>query len=250
MSDGLWVHQIPRSGGGQAIVSAAKQIGAKHVIVKARDGLSSYRKNRGLISPLALVARVAGVDTWLWTWARPYAPLKGMEYVIDQAKLLAQDAHEHGARVVVANMEAPWSWSKLGGGAFLGEKELRRRAYQYVCTLREALPKNCQIGISSFRYPKWHKLPWSQMLGVVEVIGMPQIYFQRKGYDEQARQSRLAWSSYGVSSIRISGPGYTWRKGKIDPVAFASEARRHSSGIDWWKSDGMKPEDLAALAEQ
>ena len=247
MTNGLWVHKIPKCGGPLGVIEKAKRLGVSHIIVKSRDGLSAYGHNRDLIAPLAITANVAGIDTWLWTWARPYAPLKGVDYVTDQAKLLAQDAHQHGAKVVVCNMESPWSWSRLGGAALLGENEVRSRAYKYICALRDGLPKDCKIGISSFRFPKWHKLPWSEMLSVAEVIGMPQLYFQRKGYDEQAKISRLGWNSYGVEDIRISGPGYVWRKGKMDPVGFYNEAKRHCRGVDWWKADGMDDEALSAL---
>ena len=34
MNDGLWVHQIPRSGGATGVLNAAKRLGAKHIIIK------------------------------------------------------------------------------------------------------------------------------------------------------------------------------------------------------------------------
>ena len=244
MTNGLWVHQIPRCGGALGVIEKAKAIDASHIIVKSRDGRSAYKKNRGLITSLSVAANMGGLDVWLWTWARPYAPMQGLDYVTDQAKLLAQDARQHRAKVVVCNMESPWSWSKLGGGFLLGESELRRRAYKYLCTLRDSLPNDCQIGISSFRFPEWHRLPWTEMLSSTPVIGMPQLYFERKGYDEQARRAHAEWRSYGVTGIRISGPGYAWKRGKMDPPAFYNESKRHCQGVDWWKADGMKPSDL------
>jgi len=247
MKNGLWVHQIPKCGGVLGVIEKARAIDASHIIIKSRDGKSSYKKNRGMIRPLSVAATMAGLDIWLWTWARPYAPLQGIEYVEDQAKLLAQDAHENGAKVVVCNMESPWSWSKLGGGYLLGEHELRRRAYKYITTLRDSLPKDCKIGISSFRFPKWHRLPWAEMLCTASVIGMPQLYFERKGYDEQARMAHSAWRAHGAKSIRISGPGYVWKRGKMDPVSFYEEAKRHCQGVDWWKADGMDNEAVGAL---
>ena len=247
MTNGLWVHKIHRSGGPVAIVEKAKRIGADHVIVKSRDGLSAYKHNHPILQSFSLMAQMSGLDVWLWTWARPMSPGKGISYVEDQAKLLAQDAHQTRAKVVVANMESPWSWSKFGGGMILGETELRRRAYKYLCTLRDSLPKDCQIGVSSFRYPPWHKLPWAEMLQSTPVIGMPQLYFERKGYDEQAQKAHQEWSKFEPTSIRISGPGYVWRKGKMDPVGFYNDAKRHCTGVDWWKSDGMDNEALSAL---
>jgi len=247
MVDGLWVHKIDRSGGPIQIVEQAKALNAKHVIIKSRDGLSPYKPNYPMLQSFSTLASMSGLDVWLWTWARALSPGKGMSYVEDQAKLLAQDAHQTKAKVVVANMEAPWSWSKLGGGMILGESEIRRRAHKYISTLRSSLPPGCKIAISSFRFPSWHRLPWEEMLETTEVIGMPQLYFQRKGYDEQAQRSRQEWTKFKVKDIRISGPGYVWRKDRMDPVAFYKEARRHCQGIDWWKSDGMDSAALEAL---
>ena len=249
MENGLWVHKIPKCGGPLGVVTKAKQLKASHVIIKSRDGLSSYRANRSTIETTSITATMAGLDVWLWTWARPYSPTKGLDYVTDQAKLLAQDAHMCRAKTVVCNMESPWSWSKLGGGMLLGEMELRRRAYKYLCTLRDCLPKHCTIGISSFRFPKWHKLPWTEMLSSTPVIGMPQIYFQRKGYDEQAARAHAEWSKFGVTGIMLSGPGYVWKAGRIDRGAFYGESKRHCQGIDWWKADGMDEASIKALTD-
>ena len=247
MTNGLWVHKIDRCGGPVRIIEMAKRLKAGHIIIKSRDGMSSYKSNRAMLQPLSLTSRMAGLDVWLWSWVRSMSPGKGVAYVEDQAKLLAQDAYQTGANVVVANMESPWSWSKLGGGLLLGEDELRSRAYRYLTTLRDCLPKMCRIGISSFRFPRWHRLPWEEMLQTTEVIGMPQLYFERKGYGDQAQKARQEWRKFEVSSVRISGPGYTWKKGKMDPATFHEEAKRHCSGIDWWKADGMDERALSAL---
>ena len=248
MENGLWVHKIQPSGGPVRIVEKAKALGAKHIIVKSRDGLSQYKHNQSYhLEPFSMMSRMTGIDFWLWAWVRPISAGKGISYVEDQAKLLAQDARLCNASAVVVNLESPWSWGKLGGGFVLGEDQMRRRAYKYMTTLRDALPNDCKIGVSSFRYPSWHKLPWEEMLQTTEVIGMPQLYFQRKGYAEQAKKSRLQWSKFGVKDIRISGPGYAWKKGMIDPVAFYEEAKGYCSGVDWWKSDGMDNEAVGAL---
>lgn len=245
MTTGLWVHKTPACGGPLAAIGKAKRIGASHLIVKARDGMSVYRPNKPTLDSLALSSRISGVDIWLWAWVRSMSPGKGRSYVEDQAMLLAQDARLTKAKVVVANMESPWSWSKIGGGFLLGEDELRQRAYIYISTLRDCLPDDCKIAVSSFRFPKWHRLPWEEMLP--GVIGMPQIYFERKGYDEQAREARIGWSAFGVTSVRISGPAYTWKAGKMNPAAFHIESKRHCDGIDWWKADGLGPDELQVL---
>jgi len=247
MTNGLWIHKIDRCGGPVRIIDTAKRLKASHIIVKSRDGASSYKANRKMLKSLSLTARMSGLDIWLWSWVRAMSPGKGQAYVEDQAMLLAQDAHQAGAKCVVANMESPWSWSRFGGGMLLGEAELRLRAYKYVTTLRDSLHKNCKIGISSFRFPRWHRLPWEEMLQSTEVIGMPQLYFERKGYDEQAQKANQEWRKFDVTDIRISGPGYIWKKGKMDPVSLYNEAKRHCKGVDWWKADGMDEEALSAL---
>ena len=97
MTNGLWIHKIDRCGGPVRIIETAKRLKASHIIVKSRDGASSYRANRKMLQSLSLTARMSGLDVWRWSWVRSMSPGKGMAYIEDQAKLLAQDAHQTGA---------------------------------------------------------------------------------------------------------------------------------------------------------
>jgi hypothetical protein len=265
--NGLWVWQLKKLTPSE-VVDMARRMGCRRVICKTRDGRK--RMNAGLVGPLAEECKKAGLELWVWAWVYPRNPsatrpdAEGDAYVQDQAALLAQDCRDFGAAGVVANAEAPFSWSlnhKWAAGHLLawGNEAKRRDALKhrgalYIQTLRALTPSQATVGLSTFPLPRNHKLPFAELASGADVI-MPQFYFRAGAstYEERATKSAEQWSALvGPKPLRYTGPIFRGARSAANVIAALNAARSRlatlglptplAHSLDWWTADRLDSE--------
>jgi hypothetical protein len=213
---GFFIWKIPGCEGGnaQAIASQAQVAGLSWVAIKIADGTRpmNYDTARAvdLIPPVTLALKSAGIQVWGWHYVYGYDPLGEARIATQRMQALQLDGY-------VIDAEAEF---KLPGK----DKAVR----QYMNQLRAGLP-SLPIGLSSYRFPSYHKdFPWAAFMEGID-YNMPQVYW------EQAHNagSQLTASVKEFQALKPYhpvlpiGPGYKtggWAPTEADTKEFLNTA--------------------------
>lgn len=282
---GFWIHRlgaaIERAGGTveslandiQALVGEGKAV----VWIKVADGRELH--NQARLAEAVDAFRAVGVEVGFWSWVYAvYYNKKGIpatpyhatvEYVCDQAEVLADQCRRHSVRLACANMEGEGAWSttsaksavygprniRLFGSQGAADRAIAERADAYAQTLRAALPYAVLVSSTHGR-PWTQRLPWREMCAGFDVLA-PQLYKPgSEGWRGSVIRACARWRSLGARRIRVSGPSWrTERSGtnprwipQLDAVLDSGAAGPGvDRGADWWTYELATPAHRAAL---
>ena len=145
-------------GNAAQIAAVAQAAGLGHVLIKIADGIKPF--NGTLISPIAAALRGVGVEVWGWHYVYGSNPAGEARIAISQMIDMRLDGY-------VLNAEQ--QYRDLANN--------KAAAVQFLSALRSGLGQACPIGLSSYRYPRYHPaFPWREMLAGVD-FNMPQVYW-------------------------------------------------------------------------
>jgi hypothetical protein len=221
---GFYIWKIERCENGDvnAIADLAQQARLTHVLIKIADGAEVYNPNRALAGPLADALRARGIAPWGWQYVYGYEPESEARAAIKEIKRL-------GLKGFVVNAESQYKQPGRAGAA--------RR---YMNALQSALP-NTPFGLSSYRYPSYHRsLPWREFLEMCDV-NVPQVYWQ--GSSNPALQLQRSTREFsGMAPIRPivpTGAAYSehgWKPKVSEVQAFMEAAKaNHLTGVNFWE---------------
>lgn len=218
---GMWVWEVPASGGTAGIIRRARAHGLRTVFVKSGDGIHYWTQfDRSLAALKAAGLRVCG-----WQYARGRVP-------VPEARVAAR-AIQRGADCFVVNAEIEFTRGGIGRASVM-----HRRARAYMAELRSRAGHRVPIGFTSFAYVDLHaRFPYSAFLTGPHAadVNMPQIYWGAFRQPVATAMRRAAqWNAiYGVPVAPIGG---TYRNERpADLLRFRCLAAGYGwRGVSYW----------------
>jgi len=190
---GMWVWEVPRSGGASGIIDRARRYRIRTVYVKSGDGIHDWRQFARSVRRL----QSAGLQVCGWQYARGRRP-------VAEARVAAR-AITRGADCFVVNAEVEFERMGIGRSS-----KAHRAARAYMAELRRVAGHRVPIGFTSFAYVNAHaRFPYSAFLSGPDAadVNMPQVYWGAFGHGVAAAMRRTArWNAiYGVPVAPIGG---------------------------------------------
>ena len=212
---GMWIHEVPRSEGGDvaAIAARAAAAGMTHVVVKAAHGTLAWSQ---FSATLVEALHAAGLRVCAYQRALAIRPAA-------EARVLAR-AVGLGADCLVIDAEIEYQ------GRYTA-------ARSYVRALRRAIGPSFPVGLTSFPYVDLHgTFPYSVFLGAGGAqYNLPQMYWRLLGTSVAGVFART-WAQNAVYGRPIAPLGQSWGPATQAEVRrFRSLAgARGAGGVGWW----------------
>ncbi|HLB46452.1 MAG TPA: nuclear transport factor 2 family protein [Anaerolineales bacterium] len=162
---GFYIWQIKNCEGGnsEAIAARAQAANLTHLLLKIADTTFAFgydRFNNDITAPLADALRNRGIQIWGWHYVKGNDPGGEARIAVQRTQQLRLDGY-----VIDAEVEYKAPGKAAAARTFMNE-------------LRAGLP-NLPVGLSSFRYPSFHKeVPWREFLERCD-FNMPQVYWEQ-----------------------------------------------------------------------
>lgn len=158
----LWKVDRVEGGNPNAIAEVARQAGLTHVLIKVADGRYNYNvdkeRNIDLVPPLVAALRARGIQPWGWHYIYGHYPLTEARRAIERVNQLGLDGF-------IVNAEKEFKFSGMDVAA-----------REYMLEIRRGI-RNIPIGLSTYRYPSYHRpFPFETFLEYSD-INMPQVYW-------------------------------------------------------------------------
>lgn len=279
---GLWIHRldsaVERAGGTvEALAEDVRRLRVAVVWIKVCDGRSLH--NQAHLGPAVDALRAAGVTVGFWGWVYavyyngkgvPETPYHAtVEYVCEQAEVLAGQCVRHGVGLACANMEGEGAWStsssatavygprniRLFGSQMSADRAIAARADAYAQSLAAVLHYAVLV-CSTHGRPWTQRLPWRAMCAAFDVLA-PQLYSPgSEGYRARVAKACARWRDLGAHRVRVSGPSWRTRTsgtkpawiGQLDAVLRAGAGGLGvDRGADWWTYELATEEHRGAL---
>lgn len=235
---GFFIWQVKNCEGGdpEAIAAKAQAANLSHVVLKIADTTFAFgfdRANKDITAPVVEALRRRGIQVWGWHYVKGDNPEAEAHIAVQRVQQLRLDGY-------VIDAEGEY---KTPAKAPAAEK--------YMTILRSALD-NLPIGLSSYRYPSFHKdFPWAAFLEQCD-FNMPQVYWeQAHNADVQLQRSVTEFSRPDlvgfVRPVVPTGSAYGsggWRSTPDDLRRFLAKARElqlaaaNAYSWDWAASPG------------
>ncbi len=194
---GFFIWKIPSCEGGsaQAIATQAQSAGLTWVALKIADGTRKmnydFARAVDFIPPVMLALKAAGIQVWGWHYVYGYDPLGEARIAIQRTQALGLDGYV---------IDAEGEFKQSGNYA---------NAAKYMTELRAGLPTT-PIGLSSYRFPNYHKdFPWKHFLPGID-YNMPQVYWEQ-AHNAGTQLANTVQQFQALSPYRPVlpiGPGY------------------------------------------
>lgn len=153
----IWNVSACENGDPAAIAALARAAGVGHVLIKIADGLVPW--NGALVAPVARALRAIGVQVFGWHYVYSFNPA-------GEATIAVNRMHELELDGLVYNAEQQ----------FRDNPNNRAAANTLLARTRDRLP-GIPVGLSSYRYPRYHpQFPWREFLFGID-FNMPQVYW-------------------------------------------------------------------------
>lgn len=219
---GIFIWQIPRCGGPQAIADLAAVCGYKHLVIKIADGVNDFGVVNGvdLVKELVTALNANGIEAWGWQYVYLNDPHAEAVNVYDRIC-------DTGVRGLVMNAETPC-------------KGKPSQAHEYCSALRARLDAGFPIGLSSYRFPSLHpELPWGEFRRICD-FDMPQVYWclahnpgdqLHRCMTEFGRFERLLPMTPTGAAYREFG----WQPTLGEVNEFMTVAGELGIGFNWWE---------------
>lgn len=158
----LWKVDRVEGGNPNAIAEVARQAGLTHVLIKVADGRYNYNvdreKNIDLVPPLVAALRARGIQPWGWHYIYGHYPLTEARRAVERVNQLGLDGF-------IVNAEKEFKFTGMDVAA-----------REYMLEVRRGI-RNIPIGLSTYRYPHYHRpFPFEVFLEYSD-INMPQVYW-------------------------------------------------------------------------
>ncbi len=220
----IWRIDLTEGGDPEMIARVMHDGGFNHVILHIHDGyLPENAPSLGgrILDPFVDELKRAGIRCWGWgavyatTWAA------GADIAIRRCQELELDGY-------IVDAEAAM-------------KSAPGQAEQLMARLRHGLGEEYPIGLSSYRYPRYHPtLPWVPLRSRM-TFDMPQVYWQSAHNPaEQLRSSYAEFSRmYPNLPYLATGAAYKtggWRPTRDDVIRFLDCAKNELNlpGANFW----------------
>jgi len=236
---GIYIWKARNCAGGSlaAIVQACKLMDLDWVAIKIGDAASDYFRSFTDMAAAVAAFRAAGIKVWGWHYIYGGVHFRkdGTFYVsgatpAEEAQYAVQQVQKLGLDGYIIDAEREYKVYKQG-----------ERASQFMAGL---VGIGVPMGLSSYRFPNYHKeLPWSAFLAGCQVH-MPQVYW---GPGNAVRD--LDISIQDLSALKVLpvvpvgrlyvGDGYAWPGPGVSEIkAFMSRAvERSCPGAFFWALD-------------
>jgi hypothetical protein len=217
---GWFIWQISRceQGNPSAIADKALDAGATHVLVKVAERSHAFgfsRDGQDMVPALRQALRERGIGMWGWHYVYGDSPVDEARIAVRRSVQLQLDGY-----VIDAEAEYRQPGKAAAARSFMSE-------------LRDGLPSNIAVALSSFRYPSLHRqLPWQAFLEACDLV-MPQVYWE-KAHNSAAQLERSV-NEFGntelvgyVRPVVPTGAAYGtggWRSAPADITHFLDKAR-------------------------
>lgn len=161
---GYFIWRIKNCEGGDAgkIASVAQAADLSHVLIKVADrhypmNVSSDGKT-DYVPPVANALRAMGIQVWGWHYVYGDDPSKEASIAIKRTNGLNLDGY-------VINAEHQYK-----------EAGKKAAAKTFMRDLRNGIGNNIPVGLSSYRFPSLHPIPWNEFMEKCD-YSMPQVYW-------------------------------------------------------------------------
>lgn len=221
----IWVLTETLNGDPVALATAAKAAGVGHLVFHIHNGYQSETK---LIGGMDLTRHIAeaerlGIECWGWGAVYKSTWSQGADRVIEAFK-------KYPSLIgYLLDAEAPIKNAPAEARAIMNK-------------LRYHLP-NIPIGLSSYRYPKYHpELPWAEFRAQTD-FDIPQVYWEQCFGDGcGAIQLRASYNEYMTMVPKkpycATAPAYkinSWATTQKQIDGFFAEAKRLGiKGVNMW----------------
>ncbi len=225
---GYYLWQIERIEGGNPykIAEEAHRAGLTHILIKVANGQLTYNVDKETkvdrVPALVQALRARGIQPWGWHYIygeRPDA----------EAKIAIQRVRELNLDGFVVNAEKEFKFSGMDVPAKI-----------YMQAIRKALP-NTPIGISTYRYPSYHRpFPFEAFLEYSD-INMPQVYWVQSNNPGaqllkslREYQNLSVWRTYFPTGAAYGEHG--WRATPEQVSSFLQACREYNlPGANFWE---------------
>ena len=217
---GWFIWQILRCerGAAEAIAEKAAAAGVTHVLLKVAErtyGFGFDKKGQDLVPDVARALRAQGIQVWGWHYVYGDKPADEARIAVRRSVQLQLDGY-------VIDAEAEYRRPGMAAAARL-----------FMSTLREGLPGDTLVALSSFRYPSLHRqLPWKAFLDSCD-LNMPQVYWEQS-HNPKQQLARCVDEFANIDLVGVvrpvvpTGAAYgagNWRSAPDDIQKFLSKAR-------------------------
>ncbi len=232
---GFYIWKIPNCEGGDAhqIAVQAKKSGFSHVLIKVANGIYSYNydwnRKIDLVPPVAQALRAVGIEVWGWHYVYGDQPSAEARIAVRRVKELNLDGY-------VINAEAQYK-----------EPGKKSAATQFMRALRAGLGNSIPVGLTSYRYPSLHPLPWNEFLEKCD-YNMPQVYWIH-AHNPGAQLARTL-NEFESTRIKYRRPiipigaafrEHGWEPTKNEVLEFIDTARSlNLSAVNFWEWDSCR----------
>lgn len=221
----LWRIANVENGNANAIARVAHEAGLSHVLVKVADGRSSYNidwdNQIDLVPPVIEALRARGISPWGWHYIYGRDPVAEARKSIERVNQFNLDGF-----IVNAEKEFKVSGMDVAARAYMRE-------------LRRGLP-NTPIGLSTYRYPSYHRpLPFETFLEYSD-INMPQVYWVQSTNPGaqllrslREYQNLSVWREYFPTGAAYAEHGWSATPGQVREFLEAVK-REGLPGCNFW----------------
>lgn len=234
---GMWVWEVPKSGGTAGIIDRARRHGLRTIYVKSGDGIHYWRQFDGAVRAL----KAAGLRVCGWQYIRGRAP-------VAEARIGARSI-ARGADCFVVNAEVEFERMGIGRGS-----KAQRTARAYMAELRRIAGRRVPIGFTSFAYPDYHaRFPYTAFLTGPDAadVNMPQVYWGAfKVGVATAMRHAARWNAiYGVPIAPIGGT-YV-REKPADLLRFRCLAAGYGwAGVSYWSLQHTRASQWSSVSNR
>lgn len=225
---GYYLWKIDRVEGGSPykIAEEAHRAGLSHVLIKVADGRGDYNvdsdSKRDLVPPLIEALRARGIQPWGWHYIYGKYPQTEAKKAIERINQLDLDGY-------IVNAEKEFKFTGMDVPARTYMQELRKKI------------TNIPIGLSTYRYPSYHRpFPFETFLDYSD-INMPQVYWVQANNpgaqllkSMREYQNLRVWRTYFPTGAAYGEHG--WRATPEQVSAFLKAVRDYNlPGANFWE---------------
>jgi hypothetical protein len=212
----IWIVSRCENGNPEAIAKTAQAAGLTHVLIKIANGTRSFNldANTGadLVAPVVQSLKNRGISVWGWHYVYGDAPNAEADIAIQRVRELNLDGYL---------IDAEGEYKEPGKDA---------SAKAFMTRLKAGLASSTPVGLSSYRWPTYHRdFPWKEFLEKCDV-NMPQVYWVQ-AHNPASQLERSLREFQAITQFRPlipTGPMYvygSWEPSPQEINEFLDKAR-------------------------
>ena len=218
-----WILERCEGGDMKAVASRLKSAGMTHVLPKIADGISTYTRNWLYLPALVDQCHKVGIKVIGWQYVYGTRPAAEADRAVAELNRLPFDGF-------VINAEQEYR-----------DLANNDQAAKIYCERIRASYPDILLGLSTYRYPHYHRrFPFTAFLTYCDV-NMPQVYWMQANgtVPRQLADTITAYRLYPPKPIIPTGAAFAehgWTAIPGDQGVFVDEVLKHGlSGCNWWE---------------